>query len=274
MRSYSLAALGLATIALCSTGCVYEYQAVVRCTDCEGTFEAVSGWQCSQQAAIDDAKIKCGDADVTGSDVESRLVFDRQSDCTGSRVVAPSAMVDNAVKQARRSTGSSERPQPNAAADGPTCPPKKLDVKVTVFQDVPVAECPGPMGIEVSYQKYISAGVFQSTTLSATVPVGGNHEFTCLDAGTTEFGKVGTISVRVYSDLNCVGEMPLAIGQAYSEIPADGSRLEVRANLQTLQFDDEVVPPANPVTTPANAKTTTARRQLVPIPDPRFISGK
>lgn len=273
MQFRPFAVLGLVAI-VCGTssGCYFEYQATTTCSECvappeDPEYSAATGeWSCSREEAIASSKANCPFPVKLESTVESRLTFSLSGECADAR----SELLPELIRQAGQRVGFTREPPVVEPADEPTCPPRKVDVKVTVFQAVPVPECPGDIEVEVDYQKYISEGVFEATTLSATVPVDGHHEFVCVDASVTEFGKVGTISVRVYSDLNCVGEMPLAIGQAYSEIPADGSRLEVRADLMALQFDDEILPPAN--ATASETAPARGQRKLVPIPDPKFTS--
>lgn len=267
----SFAALGLAFI-ICGAGggCSREYQATVYCQYCGDVSISVTGeWRCSEQSAIGSATTLC----IQGNGVASNPVVDSQLTlglCDGDRAtLRTSETVRDAVRQARQRVGLARQAPAVEAADAPTCPPRKVNLKVTVVQAVPVPECPGDIEVEVNYQKYISDGVFEYTTLSAIVPLGGEHEFLCTDAAVNETtGKVNTIRVAVLTDLNCLGQPDmLANAYVYSTIPPDGSSLKVSTDLASNTQTHEIIPPAAPALDTVSA---TVRRELLPIPDPRF----
>lgn len=272
LRDFAIAVL---TVAVCGTltGCHIEYQATVKCVRCDDpslTIESTGDFSCTVDGAVKSAGDKCpvfhvpGAAEIT----DERLVPNFQGCPDEQDASLLSEGLRYVVAKVGQRAGIKGFNEAIEATNEPSCPPRMIDVKVTVFQDVPVPECPGDIVVEISYFKRISEGVHEYITLSATVPVGGSHEFICMDAEVAESGNVGTIRVAALADVNCIGETVLATANSYSTIPADGSSLECHADLNANQLTAEIIPPSNAV--PAETAPSSAQQILIPIPDPRF----
>ncbi len=265
MSRMSLICLGM--IAVASTGCTYE--GTVQCRFCDDHVETVVGSDCQNaDEAIVAAAINCRSA---GGSAEGPVTSRVNIGFCNDRAAVLDIVPNYRVREFLRSH-LTRKPEPRIAPVL-TCPAATVDLKITVYVDVGVQGCPNAAKeVQVLYSKALADGGSEFVTLSITVAVGGHHEFICTDAKVDEEGEVATFRVAVASGCECTFQEGCYIASAFSQMPGDGSSLEIHANLNTLILTPTIIPPPDAPASDATPNPTPSATtpQLVPIPDPKF----
>lgn len=278
MHGLRLACVSL--IVFTVSGCGVGYYVEVRCTRCNET-NPVEGFGCSEEEAEAAARMNCENFHgEPGSRVSVRTELGAY--CRAGNAPAALEPIPETARFFKKSYVTAQRVIASAKAGGlEACPAKKVTFTVIARnqnQDEQ-APCDDAREVRVVYEKYISetAGS-EEVTLSAVIPFGGSHTFTCTDASADEDGNAQYFYV-IYQLFDFVPNVvcepvPFEEGgmsRGFSNALRQGGTLDITflpvGSGNTFAYT--ITNPPGPMATLSSSTTT-----ITPIPDPMFTARK
>jgi hypothetical protein len=262
--------------------CIVTHKARGKCLQCDGLdFEVeTSNATCTTEQALNALKARCGDRsplDPSSVTYISEPVIDI-GQCNGSKELQPLRetveLFQSAYKTVVRTAPVAE------TVPGPICPVTFTVIARNQNQD-PDAPCDDAREVRVVYEKYVSGtpGPVE-VTLSAVVPFGGSHTFTCTDAYPSEDGSASYFYV-IYQLYNFVPNevcepVPFEDGgmsRGFSQELRNRGTLDITylpvGSGRTFDYTIDN-PPIGPFTAAPADQTV----RLQPIPDPKFTRNR
>ncbi len=276
MRGLGLACISL--IVFTASGCGVGYYVEVECTLCKET-NPVEGFGCSEEEAEQAAKTNCENLNGEPGDQLS-VRTEVGPYCRAGNAPVTLEPIPETARFFKKSYDTAQRVIASAqAGEVEACPAKKVTFTVIARNqnEDDQVPCDDARAVRVVYEKYIAeTGGSEEVTLSAVIPFGDSHTFTCTDAYASEDGSASYFYV-IYQLYNFVPNevcepVPFEEGgmsRGFSNELKQGGTLDI-TYLPVGSGNTFAYTITNPGSRAMTGTKAAGVTDLQPIPDPMF----